>query len=49
MNIILTFQEEEIIDIDVVSRNSKKFHTDEVNLQNKITEFCEKLKIDNPF
>jgi len=44
-----TFEEEEIVDIDSVSKNLKKLDADELNLQNKIAEFCEKLGIDKPF
>jgi type I restriction enzyme M protein len=44
-----TFEEEEIIDIDAVSKELKKLHADEVGLQNKIAKFCDELKINNPF
>ena len=44
-----TFEEEEPIDIDFVSKELKKLHTDEVGLQKKITRFCKELKIDKPF
>ena len=40
---------EEVIDIGVVSKNLKKLHIDEISLQNKITKFCEELKINKPF
>jgi len=44
-----TFEEEEIIDIDAVSKNLKKLNADEVNLQSKIVGFCEELGINKPF
>ena len=44
-----TFKEEEVIDIDSVSKDLKKLNTDEINLQNKIAKFCDELKIDKPF
>lgn len=44
-----TFEEEKIVDINVVSKELKKLHTDEVDLQNKIAEFCKELEIKTPF
>ncbi len=44
-----TFEEEEPIDIDVVAKDLKNLQEDEVDLQNKIFEFCEELKIKKPF
>lgn len=44
-----TFEEEENIDIGEVAKNLRKLYADEVDLQNKIAEFCEELKIDKPF
>jgi type I restriction enzyme M protein len=44
-----TFEEEEIIDIKLVSEKLKELHSNELNLQNKIAAFCDELKIDKPF
>lgn len=44
-----TFEEEVIIDIDKVAENLKKLHKDELNLLEKIGEFCKELKINKPF
>lgn len=44
-----TFEEEEIVDIDLVSKKLKKLHTEEVSLQSKIAEFCDELGINKPF
>ncbi|MCX6722714.1 MAG: type I restriction-modification system subunit M [Candidatus Staskawiczbacteria bacterium] len=44
-----TFEEEKIVDLDAVSKNLKKLHTDEVDLESKIEKFCKELKIDKPF
>lgn len=44
-----TFEEEKAIDINSVSKDLKKLSTDEVDLQKKITKFCDELKIDRPF
>ncbi len=44
-----TFEEEEIIDIEAVSKKLKELHKNEVVLQNKISEFCNELKISKPF
>jgi len=43
----ILLKKEEII--DAVSQNLKKLNAEEVNLQNKIAELCEELKIDKPF
>ena len=43
------FEKEEVIDIDSVANKPKQLNTEEVGLQNKITEFCDELKIDKPF
>jgi len=44
-----TFEEEEPIDIEKVSKELKKFNKDEISLRNKIAKFCEELKIEKPF
>ena len=44
-----TFEEEEIVDIDVVSKKLKKLNTDEVDLQSKIAGLCDELEINKPF
>lgn len=44
-----TFEEEEIVDIDVVSKKLKKLNADEIDLQSKIAGFCEELGINKPF
>jgi type I restriction enzyme M protein len=44
-----TFEEEEIVDIDAVSKKLKELYLNEAGLQSKIAEFCEELKIDKPF
>lgn len=44
-----TFEEEEIVDIDAVSKKLKELHANEAGLQGKIAEFCLELKIGKPF
>jgi len=44
-----TFEEEEQIDINDVAKKLKELKKDEIELQKKIAEFCEELKIDKPF
>ncbi len=44
-----TFEEEETIDINEVAKNLKELNKEEINLQNKIAEFCEELSINKPF
>lgn len=44
-----TFEEEEVVDIDIVAKNLKKLHAEETGLQEKIAEFCKELKIEKPF
>jgi len=44
-----TFEEEEIVDIDSVSKELKNLQADEVDLQGEIAGFCDELKIDKPF
>ncbi|MFC1644531.1 type I restriction-modification system subunit M [Patescibacteria group bacterium] len=44
-----TFEEEEEIDIEEVSKNLKNLQKDEVGIQEKIAKFCDELKIDKPF
>ncbi|MCX6733475.1 MAG: type I restriction-modification system subunit M [Candidatus Peregrinibacteria bacterium] len=44
-----TFEEEKIIDIEEVAKILKELHSNELNLQNRIAEFCDELKIDKPF
>ncbi|XLQ19724.1 MAG: type I restriction-modification system subunit M [Candidatus Moraniibacteriota bacterium] len=44
-----TFEEEEQIDIDVVSRELQKLQKDEKKMQENIAEFCDELEINKPF
>ncbi len=44
-----TFEEEELIDIEKVAENLKKFNSKEIELRKKIAGFCEELKISKPF
>lgn len=44
-----TFEEEEKIDIEKVSKELKELYSNEKNLQSKIAEFCKELKIEKPF
>ena len=44
-----TFEEEEIIDIESVAKTLKGLNASELNLQKKIAEFCDELKISKPF
>jgi len=44
-----TFEEEELIDIETVSKELKTLYKDEISLQSKIVEFCDELKIGKPF
>ena len=44
-----TFEEEVAIDIKEVAKRLKELHTNELNLQTKIAEFCDELKINKPF
>jgi type I restriction enzyme M protein len=44
-----TFEEEENIDIESVTKKLKELNTEEIKLQGKIAEFCKELKIDKPF
>jgi len=44
-----TFEEEEVIDIEAVADNLRKLNASEVDLQNKIANFCDELKINKPF
>ncbi len=44
-----TFEEEEEIDIAEVSENLKNLQKEEKEMQIKITEFCDELKIEKPF
>lgn len=44
-----TFEDEEPIDIETVVKELQNIKKEEVNLQNKIAEFCDELKIDKPF
>ncbi len=43
------FEEEEIVDINTVSKQLKQLHVEETKLQSKIAEFCDELKINKPF
>ncbi len=44
-----TFEEEVVVDIKEVAKKLKELHINELNLQNKIEEFCDELKINKPF
>lgn len=44
-----TFEEEEPIDIDEVAKKLKELNTGEIDLEKKIAEFCDELKIEKPF
>ena len=44
-----TFEEEEKIDIESVSKNLKELNKEELELQKKIAEFCDEIKISKPF
>ena len=44
-----TFEDEAIVDIKEVAKKLKELHTNELNLQNKIEQFCDELKINKPF
>lgn len=44
-----TFEEEEKIDIESVAKNLKELNKEELELQKKIAEFCDELKIAKPF
>lgn len=44
-----TFEDEEEIDIEEVSKKLKELHKDEISLLNKIAEFCKELNIEKPF
>ena len=44
-----SFEDDEVVDIERVSKTLQKLHVDEVNLQNKLKKFCDELKINNPF
>lgn len=44
-----TFEEEEKIDIESVAKNLKELNKEELELQKKIAEFCDELKISKPF
>ncbi len=44
-----TFEEEEKIDIESVSKNLKELNKEELELQKKIAAFCDELKISKPF
>ncbi|HEY0908177.1 MAG TPA: type I restriction-modification system subunit M [Candidatus Paceibacterota bacterium] len=44
-----TFEEVENIDIGLIASELKEMRKVEVNLQNRIAEFCDELKIDKPF
>ncbi|MBU2524663.1 type I restriction-modification system subunit M [Patescibacteria group bacterium] len=44
-----TFEEEELIDIEVVAKELKKLNDEEKGLQSKIAGFCEELGIGKPF
>jgi len=44
-----TFEEEEQIDINEVAKKLKGLNSEEINLQSKIAEFCDELKIEKPF
>jgi type I restriction enzyme M protein len=44
-----TYEEEALIDINSVAKNLQKLQKEEVELQNRIAEFCLELKIEKPF
>ncbi len=44
-----TFEEEEVVDLDAVSKQIKELHANETMLESKIVEFCEELGISKPF
>lgn len=44
-----TFEEEEKIDINEVAKKLKELNKEEINLQTKIAQFCDELKINKPF
>ncbi len=44
-----TFEEEEEIDINAVAKEVQKLKKDEIEIQNKIAEFCDELNIEKPF
>lgn len=44
-----TFEEESPIDIKEIAKNLQNLNASELDLQNKITEFCDELKINRPF
>lgn len=44
-----TFEEEESVDIKAVAKEIKKFTTEEIDVQKKISVFCDELKIEKPF
>ena len=44
-----TFEEEETIDIDAVTKKIKELKKEEIELQDKIAEFCKELGIEKPF
>jgi len=44
-----TFEEEEAINIEEVANKIKKFSAEEEDLQKRISEFCDELKIEKPF
>lgn len=44
-----TFEEEKKVNIEEVAKELKKLNEEEIDLQNKIAEFCEELNIAKPF
>ncbi len=44
-----TFEEEESIDINAVAKELKELQTKEKDIQSKIADFCDELKIEKPF
>lgn len=44
-----TFEEEESININEVAKKLKELQTNEADLQKRIAEFCDELKIEKPF
>lgn len=44
-----SFEEEEVIDMKEVSLKLKDLYKEEIELKNKVGEFCEELGIDKPF
>lgn len=44
-----TFEEDESVDLNVVATKLKQLNIEELDLQKKVSKFCEELDIDKPF